>query len=203
MLERGDQITAVETPAGPQSAGQYVICSGAWSRHLLQQAGCPQTDLRPLRGQMVLLNTGAPRLKHVINVGPRYLVPRNDGRILVGSTEESVGFDKRTTAQAVHDLIHFAVELVPSLADATVERVWAGLRPQSADGIPYLDRVPQTENLFIAAGHFRAGLQLSPITALLLTQTLLSRPTTIPLTPYRLGRPPHPSPTHSEPHPEK
>src|SRR5207244_12004084 len=115
-------------------------------------------------------------------------VPRADGRVLVGSTEEDVGFDKRTTARAIHDLLELACSLVPGLADAPLERCWAGLRPGSPDGLPYLGRVPGWDNVFVAAGHFRAGLQLSPGTALVLKECLLDDPLTIPLTDFRLDR---------------
>lgn len=183
----GDRVLAVQTPAGKIAAGQFVVTSGAWSGRLLEQAGHP-VAVRPLRGQIVLFAAEPCLLKQVINVGPRYLVPRGDGRVLVGATEEVAGFDKRTTAGGVGGLIAFGLAVYPGLARATVERTWAGLRPQSADGLPYLGLVPQTENLFIAAGHFRAGLQLSPITAVTMAQRLTGRPTTVPLEPYAVGR---------------
>jgi glycine oxidase len=183
----GERIVAVETPAGRLTAGQFVVASGAWSGRLLAQAGC-RASIRPLRGQMVLLSLVPCPVRQVVNAGPRYLVPRGDGRVLIGSTEEVAGFDKRTNAQGVGGLIDFGLRIVPSLAAATVERTWAGLRPQSPDGLPYLGRVPHTENLFLAAGHFRAGLQLSPITAVLMTQMMLKRPTSIPIEPFAVDR---------------
>lgn len=176
----GERITSVRTPRTTYTAGRFCIASGAWSRQLLMQAGY-DTPLEPVRGQIVLLNAQPLPFRHVIQSGPRYLVPRPDGRILIGSTEEHVGFDKRNTAAAVAELIDFAVSLVPSLSEATYERSWAGLRPCTPDGLPYLGQVPETRNLFVAAGHFRAGLQLSPATAVLMRQVLLEQPTTISL----------------------
>ena len=120
--------------------------------------------------------------------GKRYLVPRPDGRVLAGATEEDVGFDKRTTAAAIRDLLDFAISLVPALADVSLERSWAGLRPGSPDGLPFLGRVPGLENLYIAAGHFRAGIQLSPGTAQVMTELLLERTLSIELDAFRLGR---------------
>jgi glycine oxidase len=162
------------------TAGRFCIASGAWSRPLLMQAGC-ESPLEPVRGQIVLLNAQPLPFGQIIQSGPRYLVPRPDGRILIGSTEEHVGFDKRNTAAAVAELIDFAVSLVPALAEATYERSWAGLRPCTPDGLPYLGQVPETRNLFVAAGHFRAGLQMSPATAVLMREVLLEQPTTISL----------------------
>ena len=183
----GEKIVAVETPAGRIRAGQFVVASGAWSGRLLEEADC-SAAVRPLRGQIVLLNAQPSRLSHVINVGARYLVPRGDGRVLVGATEEDVGFDKRTTAAAVGGLMAFACELVPALANAAVEKFWSGLRPLSADGLPYLGPVDSALNLYAATGHFRAGLQLSCVTARVMAQLLLGRKTTVPLGPYSPGR---------------
>jgi glycine oxidase len=182
-----EKFVAVETPTGRKRAGQFVVASGAWSGRLLAEAGCGAA-VRPLRGQIVLLNAQPSPIGHVINVGPRYLVPRGDGRVLLGATEEDVGFEKQTTAGAVGALMNFACELVPALAEAAFERAWAGLRPQSADGLPYLGRVEPALNLYVATGHFRAGLQLSCVTARLMTQLILGRETTVPLAPYAPGR---------------
>jgi glycine oxidase len=187
FLRERDRILAVDTPLGRMAAGRFVVAGGAWSGQLLERAGV-KAPVRPVRGQIVLLALEPCPIRQVINVGPRYLVPRGDGRVLIGSTEEIAGFDKRTTAAGVSGLIEFGVQVVPALAEATVERSWAGLRPQSADGLPYLGRAPATDNLYVAAGHFRAGLQLSPATAMLMTQLLLEKPTTIPVAPYAVDR---------------
>jgi glycine oxidase len=178
-----EKVVAVETSSGKMPAGQFVVAGGAWSGRLLAEVGC-HAAVRPLRGQIVLLATQPSPIRHVVNVGPRYLVPRGDGRVLVGATEEAAGFDKRTTACGVGGLMDFAIGLVPALARATFERSWAGLRPQSADGLPYLGRVSQANNLYVATGHFRAGLQLSPVTGLVMSQLLLGRESTVPLAPY-------------------
>jgi glycine oxidase len=183
----GEKIVAVETPTGRKRAGQFVVAGGAWSGRLLEEAGC-EAAVRPLRGQIVLLNTQPTPIRHVVNVGPRYLVPRGDGRVLVGATEEDVGFDKQTTAGAVGALMEFACDLVPELADAAFEQAWSGLRPLSIDGLPYLGRVASALNLYVATGHFRAGLQLSCITALVMSQLLLGQPTAVPLGPYSPAR---------------
>jgi glycine oxidase len=141
-----------------------------------------------VRGQMVLLSQVPRLVSHVLQLGPRYLVPRSDGRILIGATEERVGFLKSNTALAVSDLIAFGTSLVPALADARFERAWSGLRPGSASGLPYLGQVGRYENLFIAAGHFRSGLQMSPGTGRLLRQSLLEQETEFPLEPFSCHR---------------
>jgi glycine oxidase len=122
-------------------------------------------------------------------LGHEYLVPRGDGHVLVGSTEEHVGFEKRNTAGAIAHLIDLALTYVPSLAQATLERCWSGLRPGTKDGRPFLGLVPGYENLFLAAGHYRSGLQLSPTTGLVMSEMLLGHPPTIPLEAFRVDRP--------------
>jgi glycine oxidase len=185
---RGGRVLAARTAEGPLAAERFLVATGAWTDPLLEQAGW-RPGIRPVRGQIALLNTGAPLLRRVLMWGPRYLVPRPDGRVLVGSTEEDAGFEKRTTAAAVAELLALACRLVPGLGAAHLERCWAGLRPGSPDGLPYLGTVPGFDNLFLAAGHFRAGIQLSPCTGLVMSELLLGRPTTVPLAPFRLDRP--------------
>jgi glycine oxidase len=171
---RGQRIAAVRTPAGAHAAGTFCVAGGAWSRQLLAAAGC-EIAVEPVRGQIVLLSAQPLPFRHILNCGPRYLVPRPDGRILIGSTEEHAGFEKQNTAAAVSELIDFAVHVVPALAGARFEQAWSGLRPGSPDGLPYLGRVPGTENLYVAAGHFRSGLQMSPGTGLVMRQLILGQ----------------------------
>jgi glycine oxidase len=187
-LEReGNRITSVRTSAGALAADRFLIAAGSWSEMLLALAGC-SVPIRPVRGQIALLNISPPILNRVLLAGSQYLVPRPDGRILVGSTEEDVGFDKRTTALAIQDLLTLATTLVPGLAQAQVERCWAGLRPGSPDGRPFLGPVPGFDNLFIASGHFRSGIQLSPGTGLVMKELLLGLPPTVPLEAFRIER---------------
>lgn len=183
----GAHINGLRSDGGVLSASRYLVAAGAWSDGLLEPLGW-QPGIRPIRGQIALLNTGTPRLRRILVEGKRYLVPRPDGRVLVGSTEEDAGFDKHTTAAAIADLLELAQRLVPSLAGAHLERSWAGLRPGSPDGLPFIGPVPGIDNLFVAAGHFRSGIQLSPATALVLTETFLGKPPTVPLEPFRLDR---------------
>ena len=141
-----------------------------------------------MRGQIVLLSTAVRLFDRVVNVGPRYLAPRADGRVLVGSTVEDVGFDKQTTATGVEGLLRFALELIPALGDATIERTWAGLRPYTADGLPYLGRVPGLENASVATGHFRGGLHLSTGTAVVMSQLVRGETPSVDLAPFSLSR---------------
>jgi glycine oxidase len=188
FVRRGQSIEAVTTPQGNRPAGRFLVAAGAWSEALLAQVGW-RPGIRPVRGQIALLNTGEARVRPVLLQGKRYLVPRPDGRVLVGSTEEDAGFDARPTAEAIAELLSFAIGLVPELGRALPERSWAGLRPGSPDGLPFLGAVPGCDNLFVAAGHFRSGIQLSPATGLVMQQVLLDEVPAVPLDDFRLDRP--------------
>jgi glycine oxidase len=117
----------------------------------------------------------------VIEHGRQYLVPRQDGLILVGSTQEDVGFEKRNTVDGVTQLLEFAVSLIPELRKAEVLRCWSGLRPASPDELPLLGEVPGFSNVFVGAGHFRSGLQMSPGTAAILADVICRIETAISL----------------------
>jgi glycine oxidase len=190
---RDGRVAAVRHDRGTLACGTLVVAAGAWSEGLLGPIGVA-VPTPPVKGQIVLLRSAPGSLRRIIEDGPRYLVPRDDGRILVGATDESAGFDVRPTAGAVADLLAFAGRLSPALARAEVERTWAGLRPGNADGRPTIGRVPGFANLIVATGHRRAGLQLSTGTALLVADLLLGKPARIDLAPFRPGRPPGPPP---------
>ncbi|MFO0817435.1 MAG: glycine oxidase ThiO [Pirellulales bacterium] len=183
----GDHLSELETSQGKLAADSYCVTAGAWSAHLLESLGV-SLGVVPIRGQMVLLKTERALVQRIINVGPRYLVPREDGYLLVGSTEEEVGFDKRTTPNVIDDLLHFAWELVPSLRLARMEKSWSGLRPGVYDGLPYLGQLPGLANVFIAAGHFRSGLYLSPGTAVVMAAVMAGEKPCIDIRPFRVNR---------------
>jgi len=184
---RNNRMVQVNTANGPLAAKHYCIAAGAWTFQLLDAIGI-RTGILPIRGQIVMFSCNTRPFERVFNEGSRYLVPRADGRVLVGSTEEEVGFDKRTTAAATHELEQLARGLVPCLREATIERSWAGLRPGTFDGLPYLGQVPTLENAFVAAGHFRNGLHMSTGTAVVLSQLIRGKTPQIDLAPFRIGR---------------
>lgn len=173
-----DRVIGVETSTGLLPAGRVVIAAGAWSQSLLPPP--PVADFEPVRGQILLLRLPEPPLRHVVECGSRYLVPRDDGRVLVGSTEERVGFEKQTTRPAMEGLAAFAASIAPILRTAEREREWAGLRPFTQQGVPYIGAVPHWNGLFLAAGHFRAGLHLSAITGRLMRELLTGQPLSVP-----------------------
>src|SRR5262249_47355595 len=123
--------------------------------------------VQPAKGQMLALRAPHVKIDRVLWSDKAYLVPRNDGRILAGATVEYVGFDKTTTAGAIQKVLADSIEIAPGLAQAAIEEIWAGLRPDSPDHLPILGST-DIENLLIATGHFRSGILLAPITAQLM-----------------------------------
>lgn len=180
LTDEGQGRVGVSSADRRFSFDRVCIAAGAWSSDILRALGTA-IPVRPVRGQMVQLRVDQLPFSCVIEQGLKYLVPRTDGLILVGSTMESVGFEKKTTAQGIASLIGFAKSLVPDLGRAELVRCWAGLRPGSPDELPFLGAVPGFENLLIAAGHFRSGLQMSPATGAIMADLLLDRTPAIDL----------------------
>lgn len=189
LEQRGSRIRSLQTSAGKLPVQQLVLTAGAWSaefwRNLLPQSvnACP--DIFPVKGQMLLFEGEPGLLPHMVLDDDGYLIPRKDGRILVGSTVEHCGFDKQTTKAARARLEKFAIRLFPPLADCPLIAHWAGLRPGTEHGIPYIDRHPVIENLSINAGHFRNGLAMGPASAQLLFDLITGHPPSIDPTPFR------------------
>jgi glycine oxidase len=191
----GNRITAAVAESGHEYfAERFLVASGAWCDRLLAPLGV-RTGVHPVRGQMVLYQPPRPLISRIIACTKRYLVPRDDGRILVGSTEEpEAGFEKRTTESGTAGLVRFATGLVGELASAPIEKSWAGLRPGSPDGLPFLGQVPGWRNAFLASGHFRAGIQTSIGSAEIMSALLREQPPPIDIADFRIDRPPAPPP---------
>ncbi|PQO47802.1 glycine oxidase ThiO [Blastopirellula marina] len=192
----GDRLATVVTKDGELSPGATCIAAGAWSQVLADQlldqgnftGRMQRPEIEPIRGQLVLLKAKERFFLAPVNEGIRYLVPRRDGHVLVGATVEEAGFDKSTTPEAIEDLANFARELIPQLAEATLVRGWAGLRPASVDRIPYIGKLPHLANVYLAAGHFRSGLHLSPATAVVMAQLMSGQTPQVDLEPFRVNR---------------
>jgi glycine oxidase len=160
----GGRVTAVRTRTGRLAAARVLLAAGSWSGALAEAAGF-ELPVAPVKGQILLLKAEPGRLRRIVKHDRAYLVPRADGRILVGATMEMAGFDRRTTLEGLHFLSGALLEMAPALADAEVERHWTGFRPGTPDGLPYLGRLPGLDNLYVATGHYRNGVILAPATA--------------------------------------
>ncbi|MEP6802353.1 MAG: glycine oxidase ThiO [Acidobacteriota bacterium] len=183
FLVRQNRCLGVETDQGTFEADAVVDAAGAWAAFDPENAPTP---VRPVRGQIVRLSAQPPLLPCVVQSAEVYIVPRADGSLLLGSTEEDVGFRKQVTAEAVAALCDAAFRLVPSLREAEFAEAWSGLRPASPDGQPILG-ASDIPRLFFAAGHFRNGILLAPVTALRVAEAILG-PSSRELRPFSADR---------------
>ena len=166
---------------------QVCIASGAWAQRLLDDINI-QTGILPIRGQMLLYKLPHKPFSQVLNDGHRYLVPRDDGYVLAGSCEEEVGFKNETSAEKIAELQQWVASILPGWNEAYFQKSWAGLRPGVIDGLPYIGRLPQQQNIFIAAGHYRSGLHLAPATAEILVALLQGSVPPIDISPFHIQR---------------
>ena len=185
LLTKRGKIEGVRTEYSEITADNVIIACGAWSARLLKEMG-QDLPVVPVRGQMILYQARPDQLKRIVIKEGRYAIPRKDGRILVGSTMEDVGFDKAITEEARDELDAAAKDLVPLLAEARLERHWSGLRPGSPTGVPFIGAYPRVEGLYINAGHYRNGVVMAPASAQLMVDILLNRETIVNSEPYSL-----------------
>lgn len=189
LLRVGDRIEGAKLGDGSDlRAGRTLVCGGTWTGELLKTVGF-DPGIHPVHGQMILYRAVPELLRRILIEDKRYVVPRRDGFILAGSTEEpQFGFHKRTTDEAKAEIRAFAERLMPSLSAMPVVHHWSGLRPASPDGLPVIGPVPGVENLYLAAGHHRAGIQLSPGTGAMVVDMLIRNGES--WKPFRPDRPP-------------
>ena len=179
------QVTGVDSTRGRISADTVIVAGGAWSGQLL--AGlAPKLDITPVRGQMLLWRTKPGLVQRIVVQQEYYLIPRRDGCVLAGSTVESAGFDKSTTQSSLNELKQASINMVPALAYSKVEQHWAGLRPGSPLGVPYIGAHPALKGLYVNAGHFRNGLVLAPASARLLADLVRGVAPVVDPAPYAL-----------------
>jgi glycine oxidase len=185
----GGRLQGLLVNGDRRSFGTVVLAAGAWSGAWAAQLGL-RLPVRPVKGQMLLVRAVPPPVRHIVFSGHSYLVPRADGTVYVGATQEEAGFDHRVTLAAVRSLAGHAAALAPALAAAEVTGMGAGLRPGSADGLPVIGRVPGMDNLILATGHFRNGVLLSLVTGRIVTALVRGRPPELPIdsfSPARFG----------------
>ena len=183
FVRDGARVTGVVTAEGEVLAEQVVVAAGAWSGEVLRSLGLA-LPVEPVKGQMILFKCAEDFLPSMVLAGGRYAIPRRDGHILVGSTLEHAGFDKTPTDEALASLRASAESLLPALRDAEVVGHWAGLRPGSPEGIPFIGEVPAHPGLWLNCGHYRNGLVLAPASCQLLTDLMLGQQPIIDPAPY-------------------
>jgi glycine oxidase len=187
--------TGVRLASGEQlTAGHVVLAAGAWSAQL---EGLPRTlPIRPIKGQMFSVDSRArgsgrpaqPMVERVIHAPSCYIIPRDDGRLLIGATVEDVGFHKGATLRGVSGLMAAAVELLPGIAELPLVETWAGFRPGTPDGLPILGADPAARGLIYATGHFRNGILLAPATAACVADLVAGERPALPLDAFGIER---------------
>ncbi len=193
VIENGT-VTGVQTQEGFQGTELCILAAGCWSGQI---DGLPDSiipPVRPVKGQMLALQMRRDiMISNVIRTVkarypmPVYLVPRKDGRLVVGATTEEIGFDTDLNVGGIYELLHGAFEAVPGIYELPLIETWSGLRPGSSDNAPILGKTP-IENLIYATGHYRNGILLTPITAYEISKLILTGETPETIAPFHLDR---------------
>lgn len=182
----GERAAGVETERGRFAAGVVVVAAGSWSSRLLDRAGV-EVGVVPARGQMVAVKGAYAPIRHVVHSKDCYMVPRLDGRILIGATVEYEGYRKGNTARGVASLLLAGARLIPEIEGFEVVEMWSGLRPDTPDHLPVLGPTG-LDNLLVATGHFRNGLLLAPRTAELMSRYVIDGSSAGEMEPFSLFR---------------
>ena len=185
IIVEGHRVKGVQTTRGAVSCATVALAAGTWSSFIQHALLSP---IEPVRGQMVCLESKPQLTRHVIFSPRGYIVPRQDGRLLTGSTSERVGFAKSVTAGGISSILVSAQEISPPIARLPIVDTWAGLRPCSADGLPVLGPCGEIDGLFYATGHYRNGILLAPVTGELIAAAIVEGVTSSLLTPFRADR---------------
>lgn len=167
-------VSGVRTKRERFTAAYVVNAAGAWAGRIPGVPSAAAVPVTPVKGQMLALSSALPPIRRVTWLEDDYLVPRQEGRLLVGATSERAQFDGRVTAGAVQGLLASVLARLPMLADAALVETWAGLRPGTPDGLPYLGPTP-VEGYVLACGHYRNGILLAPVTAFLIAELVAGK----------------------------
>lgn len=173
LCSSGGRVTGVRTNTGDFGAEQVVLAAGVWSPQLLDGIGL-HVPVAPVKGQILSLRALGRTPRQVLWCGEAYLVPRPDGEIVLGATEEEGNYEARPTLAGLNRLSEAALEVVPAVGGFNVEGFWAGLRPAAPDRFPIVGRAPAVEGLFIATAHYRNGILLGPLTGRRVADHLLN-----------------------------
>ena len=164
-------------------ADTFVIAAGCWAGTLTSQLDVP-IQIGPAKGQIVLVEAMPPPFQHIVDGLGIYIVPRADGKILLGATVEYVGYDKTATVDGAKQMIDAGIAIAPQLAQSTFVQTWAGLRPYAKKG-PLLGYLPGYDNVVLASGHFKNGILLAPITGQLVAELLTTGQLSLSLEPFQ------------------
>ena len=180
---KNNRVVGVQTSSGVIGCSTLVLAAGAWTGLVH-----PAVKTEPIRGQMICLSAKPQLARHVIYSPRGYLVPRQDGRVLAGSTSERAGFVKEVTAGGLKTILTNATEIAPAIVSLPMIDSWSGLRPRAVDGLPVLGRCGEIDGLIFATGHYRNGILLTPVTGDLIASCILNGAVPPALTPFSPDR---------------
>ena len=183
FIRENGQVVGTVVNGETVYANTFVIAAGCWTGNLTALLDFPM-PIVPAKGQIVLIETMPPLFQHTIDGLGIYVVPRADGKLLLGATVEFVGYDKSSTLDGVKRMIDAGIGIAPTLAQSTFVQTWAGLRPYYKKG-PALGYLPDYDNVVLASGHFKNGILLAPITGQLIAELLTTGEPSLPLDPFR------------------
>ncbi|MCG8673345.1 MAG: glycine oxidase ThiO [Pseudomonadales bacterium] len=181
------KLIGVATSNGEFHSDAVLLAAGAWTPLLSDELELC-LKIEPVRGEMLVFEPCPGLLPSIVLHEGKYLIPRLDGRIVVGSTIDRVGYDKSTTLNGREALMNAALDILPELESLKVEKHWAGLRPGSPAGLPYMGESSKLNGLFVCAGHYRNGLVTAPASARLMTNLILKQKPEIDPLPFSLDR---------------
>jgi len=176
VKSESDRVRGVQTSRGFIACGKVIVAAGTWSGFISvgqTSASKPVLKIEPVRGQMISLDARPQLTRHVIYSPRGYIVPRQDGRLLAGSTSEYAGFAKHVTAGGISAILVNAQEISPAVSNLPIVDTWAGLRPRAPDNLPVLGPCDEIGGLFYATGHYRNGILLAPVTGELIAEAVV------------------------------
>jgi len=189
VVREGERITAVHTISASYWPGLVLLTAGAWSGGLAEVVGL-DLPTQPVKGQLLQAQCPVSPVRGPVHAAHCLFVPLPDGDLVLGVTVEDAGFDERVTLKGVSDIVRGTSALVPAVADLPLVRAWAGLRPSTPDGCPYMGLLPPFRNLWVSTGHFRKGILLAPLSARLVAQSILADEVDEALLPFKPARRP-------------
>jgi glycine oxidase len=188
LIEEHGRICGVNIGQESMAADAVLLACGSWSGTFGKQIGL-NIPVRPVKGQIVLLKGNNMNVRHIVKHESMYLVPRLDGRVLVGASMEDNGFTRGNTVRVVQQLLAAVMRITPGIADLEIEQQWMGFRPGSPDGMPFIGSVEHKPGLWVATGHYRNGVALAPVTAEIITRQILGEePLAIDIEPFEVCR---------------
>jgi len=180
-------VTAIKSESQTWTGDQFCLTAGPWTSQLCNSIGF-ELPMQPVKGHVVLYKLDQQMFVPVINEGSRYLVPRDDGHVLAGSTIQETDFDDSIDPNEIEGLKAWASSVLPALDESTFVNGWTGLRPGTFDGFPYMGPIPGMQNAFVSTGHFKAGLQLSPGCAVAMADLMTGTKPIVDMTPFAVSR---------------